>query len=49
MIKFIIVFHMVKITIQETVKKTESEKFLLNVWSQIALAFNNGYDNHLIF
>ena len=30
-------------------QKTESEKFLLNVWSQIALAFNNGYDNHLIF
>ena len=32
-----------------TNQKTESEKFLLNVWSQIALAFNNGYDNHLIF
>ena len=30
-------------------QKTESEKFLLNVWSQIALAFNNGYDHHLIF
>lgn len=30
-------------------QKTESEKFLLNIWSQIALAFNNGYDNHLIF
>ncbi len=30
-------------------QRTESEKFLLNVWSQIALAFNNGYDHHLIF
>jgi endoglucanase len=30
-------------------QKAESERFLLNVWSQIALAFNNGYDNHLIF
>ena len=29
--------------------QTESTKFLLNVWSQIALAFNNGYDEHLIF
>ena len=28
---------------------TESEKFLLNIWSQITLAFNNGYDHHLIF
>ena len=27
----------------------ESERFLLNVWSQIVLAFNNGYDQHLIF
>ncbi|MCR5063980.1 MAG: glycoside hydrolase family 5 protein [Treponema sp.] len=27
----------------------ESERFLLNVWSQIALTFNNGYDEHLIF
>ena len=29
--------------------QTESTKFLLNVWTQIALAFNNGYDQHLIF
>lgn len=27
----------------------ESKKFLVNTWSQIALAFNNGYDEHLIF
>jgi endoglucanase len=27
----------------------ESKRFLANVWSQIALAFNNGYDHHLIF
>lgn len=27
----------------------ESEKFLVNIWSQITLAFNNGYDEHLIF
>lgn len=27
----------------------ESERFLTNVWSQICLAFNNGYDEHLIF
>ena len=27
----------------------ESEKFLYNVWKQITLAFNNGYDHHLIF
>ena len=27
----------------------ESEKFLYNVFRQIALAFNNGYDHHLIF
>ena len=27
----------------------ESEKFLYNVWKQIATAFNNGYDHHLIF
>lgn len=26
-----------------------SEAFFVNVWSQIALAFNNGYDSHLIF
>ena len=29
--------------------REESEKYLLNIWSQIALAFNNGYDHHLIF
>lgn len=27
----------------------ESERFLVNLWSQIALAFNNGYDEHLVF
>ena len=27
----------------------ESEKFIYSVWRQIALAFNNGYDHHLIF
>ncbi len=27
----------------------ESEKFLYNTYRQIALAFNNGYDHHLIF
>ena len=27
----------------------ESERFIYNVWRQIALAFNNGYDHHLIF
>ena len=27
----------------------ESERFLLNIWSQITVAFNNGYDHHLIF
>ena len=27
----------------------ESEKFIYNVWKQIANAFNNGYDHHLIF
>lgn len=27
----------------------ESMKFLQNVWAQISLAFNNGYDEHLIF
>ena len=29
--------------------QTESIKFLVNVWSQITKAFNNGYDEHLIF
>ena len=27
----------------------ESAQFLFNVWTQIASAFNNGYDHHLIF
>ena len=27
----------------------ESQRYLYNVWSQIATAFNNGYDEHLIF
>ena len=27
----------------------ESERFLLNIWSQIVLAFNDGYEQHLIF
>lgn len=27
----------------------ESERFLVNLWSQISLAFNNGYDEHLVF
>ena len=27
----------------------ESEKFLYNIWKQIAYAFNEGYDHHLIF
>ena len=27
----------------------ESQRFLYNVWGQIAQAFNNGYDEHLIF
>lgn len=29
--------------------KIESERFLLNLWTQVAVAFNNGYDEHLIF
>ena len=29
--------------------KNESERFLLNLWTQIALAFNDGYDEHLVF
>lgn len=32
-----------------TLNYEESKKFLVNVWSQISLAFNNGYDQHLIF
>ena len=27
----------------------ESEKFIYNIWRQIAITFNNGYDHHLIF
>ena len=27
----------------------ESQRFLYNIWGQIATAFNNGYDEHLIF
>ncbi|MBQ0163129.1 MAG: glycoside hydrolase family 5 protein [Treponema sp.] len=27
----------------------ESKRFLYNIWSQIVIAFNNGYDEHLIF
>lgn len=27
----------------------ESAKFVCNTWAQISLAFNNGYDEHLIF
>ena len=27
----------------------ESERFIYNIWRQIATAFNNGYDHHLIF
>ena len=27
----------------------ESKRFLANIWGQIARAFNNGYDHHLIF
>ena len=29
--------------------KNESERFLLNLWTQISLAFNDGYDEHLVF
>ena len=32
-----------------TTNYEESKRFLENVWSQICLAFNNGYDEHLIF
>ena len=27
----------------------ESQRYLYNIWGQIATAFNNGYDEHLIF
>ncbi len=27
----------------------ESQRYLYNIWGQIATAFNNGYDQHLIF
>ena len=29
--------------------KEESERYLAKIWQQIAAAFNNGYDEHLIF
>ena len=32
-----------------SVNYEESAKFLENIWAQICLAFNNGYDEHLIF
>jgi endoglucanase len=28
---------------------TNSMNYIVNIWSQISLAFNNGYDEHLIF
>ena len=31
------------------VNLVESQRFLYNVWGQIATAFNDGYDEHLIF
>ena len=30
-------------------ERAESERFIYNIWSQIAIAFNNGYDQNLIF
>ena len=32
-----------------TANLVESQRFLTNIWGQIATAFNNGYDEHLIF
>lgn len=32
-----------------SVNYNESAQYLMNIWSQICLAFNNGYDEHLIF
>lgn len=32
-----------------TTNYAESERFLVNVWTQVSLAFNNGYDEHLVF
>ena len=32
-----------------SVNYEESERFLTNVWAQICLAFNKGYDEHLVF
>ena len=29
--------------------REESERFLYNIWSQISIAYNNGYDQNLIF
>ena len=31
------------------IHKKESERFLYNIWKQISIAFNNGYDHHLVF
>ena len=31
------------------IHKKESERFLYNVWKQITIAFNNGYDHKLVF
>ena len=31
------------------VDMAESERYIYNIWKQIATAFNNGYDHHLIF
>lgn len=32
-----------------TTNYEESKRFLENIWTQIGMAFNNGYDEHLIF
>ena len=32
-----------------TTNLVESQRYLYNIWGQIATAFNNGYDEHLIF
>ena len=29
--------------------RAESERFIYNIWSQIAITFNNGYDQNLLF
>ena len=38
-----------KILNDMTATNVAFSRFLVNVWSQICLAFNNGYDEHLIF